>query len=124
MLQIALVHKDRAAREILMRALRKRLHAGITDFSCIEDLMLTELRYDVFVVYKDLGHRLNGVQGTQLIREKKRAALILGVSNTPNTDREFLAAGADAFLLRSGNEVQELGNLILTSLARWATRTN
>ncbi|MBI4671076.1 MAG: response regulator [Chloroflexi bacterium] len=119
MFQIALIHKDHAAREILARALHRRLHSMVTDYSCIEDLMLTELHYDVFVVYKDLGHHLNGVQGVKLIREKKPDALIIGVSNMPNTDREFLPAGANAFLLRSGNEVEELQELILKKIAQW-----
>ncbi len=120
-MQMALIHKDHIAREILVRGLQPRLHLTVQDYSCVEDLMLGKLPYDVYVVYKDLGHKMNGVQGVKMIREQKPKALIIGVSNTPNADREFLPAGADAFLLRSGNEVHELGNLILKKLAQWAS---
>lgn len=120
-MQMALIHKDHVAREILARGLQSRLHVTVNDFGCIEDLMMGTLPYDLYVVYKDLGHKMNGVQGVRLIRERKPEALIIGVSNMPNTDREFLPAGANAFLLRSGNEVQELNTLILKKIAQWVS---
>ncbi len=118
-MEIALVHKDPVARQILERALRARVHLGISGYSCIEDLMLGSLPYDIYVVYRDLGHKMNGVQGVQVIRGKKPQALIIGVSSTPNTDKAFYKAGANAFLLRSGNEVQELGDMLLKKIAQW-----
>ncbi len=121
-MRMALVHKDPVAREVLARALHNRVHLEVVGFSCIEDLMLGQLPYEVYVVYKDLGHKMNGVQGVKVIREKKADALIIGVSSTPNADREFLPAGADGFLLRSGNEVQELGDLLLKKIAQWVAR--
>lgn len=118
-MRIALVHKDPVAREILTRALRQRLHLRVSAYRCIEDWMLSALPYDLFIVYKDLGHKMNGVQGVKLIRAQNSGALIIGVSNAPHAEREFLQGGADAFLLRSGNEVQELGDLALKLIAQW-----
>lgn len=116
-MQIALIHGYRAQREVLRRALQAKLHEVITDFDCVEDLMMSLMQYDVLIVYKDLGHHMNGVDGVRAIRKKLPDAVIIGVSSTPNTNRLFLPAGADAFLLRSGNEVSELASLVRKQVA-------
>jgi DNA-binding NarL/FixJ family response regulator len=111
-MQIALIHGQRPAREVLQRALASKLSEDVTEFGSVEDLLLSSMQYDVLVVYNALGHHLNGTQGVSEIRKRLPDAFIVGVSNKPNVDHIFLSAGADAFLLRSGNEIQELADLI------------
>lgn len=111
-IKIGLVHKHRPTREVLARALKFKLQAEVTDFSCVEDLLKSSMDYAVFVVYSDLGHKMNGVEGVSAIRSKSAEAFIIGVSNTPYYERKFLPAGANAFLLRSGNEIGELTRMI------------
>jgi hypothetical protein len=55
---------------------------------------------------------MSGVQGVARIRGRRPDAFIVGVSSTPNFDRQFLPVGADAFVLRAGNEIQELVSVI------------
>ncbi len=111
-MNICIVHAHRPAREVLMRALSSKLHAEVTDFSCVEDLLSSSMHYDVFVVYSNLGHQMSGVRGVVQIRNRKPHAFIVGVSDKPPSQVKFLSAGADAFLLRAGNEISELVGLI------------
>jgi len=111
-MRIALIHRQAVARQVLQRALQAKLYEDVIEFSSIEDLFLSSLQFDVLVVYNDLGHYTNGAAGVREIRANLPDAIIIGVSNRPYADRSFLKEGADAFLLRSGNEVQELVNLI------------
>ncbi len=76
------------------------------------------MNYHVFVVYSQLGHHMSGVRGVQEIRAKRPEAYIIGVSRTPNYDRYFLPAGADAFVLLAGNEIHELTRLIRNYCSR------
>jgi DNA-binding NarL/FixJ family response regulator len=116
-MKIAIAHEHPPTRQVLSRALSVRLRAEVTDFSCVEDVLASKLDYDIFVVYNNFGHKLSGVQGVKEIRKRVPRAFIIGVSGTPNYDRKFLPAGADKFILRSGNEIQELVGMIQHQLA-------
>jgi DNA-binding NarL/FixJ family response regulator len=111
-MRISIVHSHAPTREILTRALSVKLKMQVTGFSCIENLLQSSMDYDTFVVYSDFGHKMSGVRGVAQIRLQKPRAFIIGVSCRPNLDRKFLPAGADAFLLRAGNEIEELVRII------------
>ncbi len=56
---------------------------------------------------------MRGVTGVRKIRALKPDASIMGVSVKPYGEKRFLPAGATAFLLRAGNEIEEMIKLIL-----------
>ena len=111
-MNICLIHGKRVGREVLARALSSRLGADVEGFSCCENALACSLDYDVFVVYNNFRKRMSGIRGVAKIRARQQDAFIVGVSSTPNNDRRFLPAGADAFLLRAGNEVEEMIEII------------
>ncbi len=111
-MKIGIAHAHSPTREVLARALVSRLNAEVETFSCIEDVMVASTDNDVFVVYNNFGHHMDGIRGVALVRARWPRAFIIGVSYRPNFERKFLPAGADAFLLRAGNEVAELVQLI------------
>jgi PleD family two-component response regulator len=111
-LRICLIHRRPPAREVLTRALGAKLHASVTPFSCCENALASSLDYDVFIVYNNFRKKMNGVRCVAEIRAQKPDALIIGVSSIPNFHTKFLPAGADAFLLKAGNEVEELANIV------------
>ena len=111
-MNICLIHGKRVGREVLVRALSSRLDADVTGFFCCENTLECSLDYDVFVVYNNFRKKMSGVRGVAKIRARKTEVFIVGVSSTPNNDKRFLAAGADAFLLRAGNEVEEMIEII------------
>ena len=111
-MKVCLIHGKRVAREVLTRALSSKLGAEVTNFSCCERALASSLDYDVFVVYNNFRGKMTGVRGVAKIRGRNPHAFIVGVSSTPNFDRHFLPVGADAFVLRAGNEVQELVGII------------
>ena len=116
---VCLIHGKRKAREVLTRALSSRLGAEVVDFSCCERALVSPLDYyDVFVVYNNLRGKMSGVRGVMKIRAQNPAAFIVGVSSTPGCDEQFLPAGADAFVLRAGNEVAELASVIRKGVRR------
>ncbi|HEY4687965.1 MAG TPA: response regulator [Anaerolineae bacterium] len=121
-MKVALVNGDYPRREVVARGLSYKLgHARVEAFEYVENVLLSSMDYEVFVVYNNFGHYTSGVQGAQAIRDKAPNALIIGVSATPYADRRFLSAGADDFLLLAGNEITELANIIERNLARRAT---
>ncbi len=111
-LRICLVHSGRVAREVLARALATRLGAEVDTCCCCEDVLAQPLNYDAFVVYNNFRRRMNGIRCVAEIRTRKPSALIVGVSTAPGTARRFPQAGADAYVLRSGNEVKELVEIL------------
>ncbi len=117
-MNICLIHSKRVGREVLARALSSRLGAEVTGFSFCENALSCSLDYDVFVVYNNFRRKMSGVRGVEKIRARNRDAFIVGVSSTPNLDKRFLPAGADAFLLRAGNEVNELVGIIQKGIKR------
>ena len=111
-MKICLIHGKRVAREVLARALASRLSADVEVYSCCENALACSLDYEVFVVYNNFRQKKSGVRGVAEIRIRKPEALIIGVSGSPNSHKRFLLAGADAFLLRAGNEIEELVGII------------
>ena len=112
-MKACIVHGNRIAREILVRAFHRSFDAHATAYSCCEDVLKSSLDYDIFVVYNNFGPRkMGGVRGTARIRARKSDAYIIGVSAKPYNDKKFLPAGADAFLLKAGNEIEELVEIV------------
>ena len=112
-MKVCIVHGNRIAREVLARAFRRSFDAHATAYSCCEDVLQSSLGYDVFIVYNNFGPRkMSGIKGTAKIRARKSSAYIVGVSSKPYYDRKFLPAGANAFLLRAGNEIEELIEIV------------
>jgi len=111
-MRICLVHAKRIPREVLTRALASRLGADIEVYSCCENALACSLDHDVFVVYNNFRSRMSGVRGVAEIRARAPDAFIVGVSGTPDSVGRFLSAGADASLLRAGNEIEELVGII------------
>ena len=111
-MNICLIHGKHVGREVLARALASQLGAEVTEFSSCESALSCSLDYDVFVVHNNFRRKMSGVRGVTKIRARQPDAFIVGVSSTPNNERQFLPAGADAFVLRAGNEVEELCRVI------------
>jgi DNA-binding NarL/FixJ family response regulator len=111
-MDICIAHAHHRAREVLERALATRLRAQVTGFVCVEDLLTSSMRFDVFVIYNNFGHNMSGAKGAAEIRRRMPGAIIIGVSEHPDSGNKFLSAGVDSFLLRAGNEIAELTQLI------------
>jgi DNA-binding NarL/FixJ family response regulator len=112
-MNICLIHGRHVAREVLARALSSRLGAEVVDFSCCEGALASPLDcYDVFVVYNNFRGKMSGARGVTKIKAQNPDAFIVGVSSTPGFDKQFLPAGADACILRAGNEITELVSVI------------
>ena len=111
-MKICIVNKRDTAGEVLSRALSYKLGAQVTHFTSCEDALASSLDYDVFIVYNNFRKKMNGVRGVAGIRARKSDAFIIGVSSIPNFHRKFLPAGADTFLLKAGNEIGELVDII------------
>jgi Zn finger protein HypA/HybF involved in hydrogenase expression len=118
LVKIALAHGDYPAREVVARGISHKLNAAgrtgaeVLVFSCVENLLVSSMDYEVFVVYNDFKKKMGGLSGIREIRRLKPEVLIIGVSATPNYDRKMLPAGADAFVLLAGNEITETAELI------------
>jgi DNA-binding NarL/FixJ family response regulator len=112
MMNICLIHGKRVGREVLARALTSELGAEVTHFPSCESALACSLDCDVFVVYNNFRRKMSGIRGVKEIRARKPDAFIVGVSSTPGFDKRFLPAGADAFVLRAGNEIEELRRVI------------
>jgi Zn finger protein HypA/HybF involved in hydrogenase expression len=116
--KIALAHGDYPAREVVARGISHKLNAAgrtgaeVLVFSCVENLLMSSMDYEVFVIYNNFKKKMGGVSGIREIRRVKPEALIVGVSATPNYDHKMLPAGADAFVLLAGNEITETAELI------------
>ncbi len=111
-MKICIIHAMHTAGEVLTRALSCRLSAEVDAFSYCENALATSLDYDVFVVYNNFRKKMNGFQGVKKIRARKPHAFIVGVTSNPNLTKRFISAGADAFLLRTGNEIAELVKIV------------
>jgi len=112
-MKICVIHARPPAREVIARALCSTSGADVVTYSCCEDVLATSLDYDVFIVYNNFGPRkMNGIKGTAAIRAQKSDVYIIGVSAKPYNDNRFLPAGANAFLLKAGNEIGELVGMV------------
>jgi hypothetical protein len=107
-MKVAIVHSHTPTAKVLARAISSRLKVEALDFSCIENVLASSMDYAIFVVYNNFGHKIDGMRGVTLIRDRKPRAYVIGVSYRPDFGRKFLQAGADAFILRAGNEIEEL----------------
>lgn len=111
-MKVSIVNPQRVAREVLRRGLATKLQAEVVDFPTLEDLFLSSMEYDVFIIYSNFGRMTSGEKGIKQVRDARPQAFIIGVSSVPNANRKMGPAGADAFLLRAGNELEELVNII------------
>lgn len=118
-MNIALISGAYPRREVVARGVSHKLNGDtVQPFSCIEDVLESSMDYDVFVVYNNFEKKMNGVDGTREIRRLAPHALIVGVSAIPYMERQFLPAGADVFLMLAGNEIAELGELLIKNRNR------
>jgi DNA-binding NarL/FixJ family response regulator len=111
-MSICIIHGRRPAREVLARALSSKLSTQIDAFSYCEDALASPLDYDQFVVYNNFHKKMSGIGGVKRIRKRKPDAFIVGVTSNPNFTTKFISAGADFVLLRAGNEVAELVDIM------------
>jgi DNA-binding NarL/FixJ family response regulator len=111
-MKICLIHAKQVIREVLARALSVKLSAEVDSFFCCENALATSLDYDVFVVYNNFRKKMNGFQAVKKIRARKPHVFIVGVTSNPDLTKRFTSAGGDAALLRSGNEIAELVEII------------
>jgi len=111
-MKICIIHARRPARAVLTRALASRLNAEIDAYSYCEDALATSLNYDQFVVYNNFHKKMSGFGGVKRIRSKKPNAFIVGVTSNPNYTKKFVSSGADFALLRAGNEITELVDIM------------
>ncbi len=117
-MNICIIHSKHVAREVLARALTRELGAEVAHFASCESALLYPLDYDVFVVYNNFRRKMNGIRGVEEIRARNSDALVIGVSSTPGLRKRFLSAGASAFVLRAGNEIEELVGIIQKGVKR------
>lgn len=111
-MRICIIHARRPAREVLTRALTLRLNAEVDAYSYCENALAASLNYDQFVVYNNFRKKMSGFGGVKRIRNRKPNAFIVGVTSNPNFTDKFISAGADSTLLRAGNEIAELVELL------------
>ena len=113
-MKIALVSGAYPRREVVARGISHKLGGiPVQPFSCCEDLLASSMDYQAFIIYNNFDHKMGGVAGVHEIRKRAPGAFIAGLSPIPYMERQFLPAGADAFLLLAGNEITELTELIL-----------
>lgn len=113
-MKIALVSGAYPRREVVARGVAHKLESDtVQPFSCVEDALASSMDYDVFVIYNNFTHKMNGIDGVRAIRQRARDAYIIGVSAIPYMERQFVPAGADSFLLLAGNEIAELADAII-----------
>jgi hypothetical protein len=113
-MNVALISGAYPRREVVARGVSHKLGGDpVQPFSCIEDVLISSMQYDAFVVYNNFDKRMNGIDGAREIRRAAPQAYIIGVSAIPYMERQFLPAGADRFLMLAGNEIAELGDLLL-----------
>lgn len=117
-MNICLIHGRRVGREVVTRGLSSKLDADVETFSCCENALAFSLDYDVFVVYNNFKRKMGGMRGVAEIRDQKPNSFIIGVTSNPNYGKSFLSAGADAFLLRAGNEIEEMVSIIQKEVER------
>lgn len=118
-MNVALISGAYPRREVVARGVSHKLNGGtVRAFSCIEDVLESSMEYTVFVVYNNFDKKMNGVDGTREIRRRAPRSYIVGVSAIPYMERQYIPAGADAFLLLAGNEIAELGDLLVRNQAR------
>jgi len=120
---VALVNGAYPRREVVARGLSHKLNGDVVrPFSCVEDVLASSMDYDAFVVYNNFEKKMSGLDGVREIRRRAPAAYIVGVSAVPYMERRFLPAGADAFVLLAGNEIAELGEVLLRRPMRSGNR--
>ncbi|MBI5565606.1 MAG: hypothetical protein HY870_11955 [Chloroflexi bacterium] len=120
-MKVAVISGAYPRREVVVRGVSHKLGGDpVQSFSCIEDVLISSMGYDAFVVYNNFDKKMNGIDGTREIRRAAPDAYIIGVSAIPYMERQFLPAGADRFLLLAGNEIAELGDLLLKVAGREA----
>ncbi len=118
-MNIALVSGAYPRREVVARGVSHKLGGDpVRPFSCIEDVLISSMEYDAFVVYNNFDKKMNGIDGTRELRRAAPGAYIIGVSAIPYMERQFLPAGADRFVLLAGNEIVELSDVLLKVQSR------
>lgn len=118
-MKVALISGAYPRREVVARGVSHKLGGDpVYTFSCIEDVLISSLEYDIFVVYNNFDKKMNGIDGVREIRRAVPDTYIVGVSAIPYMERQFTPAGADRFLLLAGNEIAELGDLLLKFAGR------
>lgn len=112
-MRIGLVHPHRVTREVLAKALASKLNAEVVDFSSIEDLLDSSMKYDVFVIYNIFGRaKMDRWEGIRWIRAQKPEALLISMIHRRFFDRRYAPPGADAILLHAGEEIDAMVKLI------------
>lgn len=112
-LRISVVCGRRVVREVLSRALTRELDAEADAFACCEDVLTSDLDYDVFVVYDYFGQgRMNGPQGTRRIRLVNPRAYVLGVTHNPGFDKQFVQSGADTAIVVGEHYVKRVVRVV------------
>ena len=114
-MNVALVSGAYPRREVVARGVSHKLGGEVVrPFSCIEDVLSSSMDYQAYVVYNNFEKRMNGIDGVREIRRRAPdTSWIVGVSSIPYMERQYLPAGADVFLLLAGNEIAELGEILL-----------
>ena len=116
-MRIALVHPHRVTREMLIRAIAAKVEAEVVEFGSLEDLFVSSMNYDVFVLYNIFGReKLDRHEGVKWIRGMKPQALVLSMVHYKYFDRKYMPPGADAILMRVGDEIRQVTQLIQTGV--------
>jgi hypothetical protein len=113
-MRISLIHSDRMTREVLCRLLASKMGAEVVGFSNLENLLHSDMKYDVFVVYNMFGRtKMDRWEGVKWIRNLKPDAYIVSMNYKRFFDRKE-SPGADASTFSAEDDVNGLVKFITT----------
>jgi len=111
--RVCLICPNHTVAEILARALTRELECEADTYSTCEDALCSDLDQNVFVVYDYFGRdRMNGPQGVKRLRLVSPKAYILGVTNNPGFDKQFVKAGADTAMVLRERPIKAIVHMV------------
>ncbi|MCL4394892.1 MAG: hypothetical protein M1482_08855 [Chloroflexi bacterium] len=95
-LSIAVVHAHRLTRDVIAKTLASKLSADAVTFGCLEDLLRSSMRYDVFVVFSEFGPgKMEQAYGCKWIRDLKPQAHVFAMLQRRHFERRGTPSSSD-----------------------------
>jgi hypothetical protein len=95
-LSIAVVHGHRLTRDVIAKTLANKLDADAVAFGCLEDLLHSSMRYDVFVVFSEFGPgKMEQSYGCKWIRDLKPHAQVFAMLQRRHFERRGTPPASD-----------------------------
>lgn len=118
-MRVAVAHGKYPDRELIARGMAHRLkvlgyrEVEVLAYKFMEDVLDTDLNYDVFVCYSNFGKHLGGIEGASILHAHKPDAHIIGVTTMYPKVSRFREAGALAIVFPGADEVAQICDAIL-----------